>query len=407
MKRQFIMKTFQLANQFLFIMALSFTTNVLAQEQREEQVEETKEISLTGSIDTYFHRSFGTIEKAPRTSFSNLPGFSLGMINLIAGYKEKKSGFVVDVVLGPRGSDAVFNAPLYKNASGGSSSQIINQMYAYYQISKNIKLNAGQFNTFLSYEVISPAKNYHYSTSYLFSYGPFNHTGVWADIDLKKGWTAKLAVMNPTDYTEFNPFDSYTLGGQIGFTKEKRSFYLNATYGDPDGKLNWSDTTGCVSKGMAMQIDMVATINFSSRYTAGVSGSYRKIGAGQIRTTGEIRNSVNADYGFYGSILYQKITFSDFFSVGLRTEYFSEFKGGVGAIGMYNDNGKAFVFANTLSANITSSNFKFIPELRVDKTSGQTFTKNGSHSPVSVMTSVNMAVVYTIPSITHKFNNKK
>jgi hypothetical protein len=74
---------------------------------------------------------------------------------------------------------------------------------------------------------------------------------------------------------------------------------------------------------------------------------------------------------------------------------------------MYNDNGKAFVFANTLSANITSSNFKFIPELRVDKTSGQTFTKNGSHSPVSVMTSVNMAVVYTIPSITHKFNNKK
>jgi hypothetical protein len=278
-------------------------------------------------------------------------------------------------------------------------------MYAYYQLSKNVRLNLGQFNTFLSYEVISPTKNYHYSTSYLFSYGPFNHTGVWADLDLKKGWTAKLAVMNPTDYTEFNPFNSYTLGGQIGFAKEKRSFYLNATYGDPDGKLNTSDTTGCLSKGMALQLDMVTTINVSAKYTVGVSASYRKIGSGQIRTSTEIQNSINADYGFYGSILYQKVSINEFVSVGLRSEYFGEFKGGVGAVGTYSNKGTASVFANTLSANIHSSNLRFIPEIRVDKTSGQAFTKTGSHSPTSVMTSVNMAVVYTLPSFTYKITS--
>src|SRR6187402_2845687 len=165
------------------------TISLFAQDADQSDVENVvDEISLTGSLDVYFHKAFGTVEKAPRTSFANLPGFSLGMINLIGSYTGKKSGFVADLVFGPRGSDAVFNAPLYKNAGGGGSAHLINQMYIYYEISKNIKVSIGQFNTFLSYEVISPVKNFHYSTSYLFSYGPFNHTGIWTDVNLGGGW---------------------------------------------------------------------------------------------------------------------------------------------------------------------------------------------------------------------------
>src|SRR4051812_38622127 len=129
------------------------------------------------------------------------------MVNIIGAYKNKNAGFVADLVFGPRGSDAIFNAPMYTNPKGASSAHIINQLFVYYNISNCVKMTLGQFNTFLSYETITPTKNFHYSTSYLFSYGPFNHTGLMADIDLKKGWMAKFAVMNPTDYTEFNPFN--------------------------------------------------------------------------------------------------------------------------------------------------------------------------------------------------------
>ena len=42
----------------------------------------------------------------------------------------------------------------------------------------------GNFNTFLGYEVISPAANFNYSTSYMFSYGPFSHTGMKLDFSV-------------------------------------------------------------------------------------------------------------------------------------------------------------------------------------------------------------------------------
>ncbi len=177
----------------------------------------TKTFTFGGSIDTYFHSSFGLRNAypgdgdggpsgtvAPNTSFADLKGFSLGMVNLIASYQGEKVGFTADVVFGPRGKAAVFGT-----ATGQA---IINQMFAYYKLGDGVTLNLGQFNTFLGYEVISPAVNFHYSTSYLFSWGPFNHTGLRADFDFGDGFIGKLAVMNPTDIVEFNPVNTYTLG---------------------------------------------------------------------------------------------------------------------------------------------------------------------------------------------------
>src|SRR5690606_34337714 len=93
---------------------------------------------------------------APASAFADLKGFGLGMANLIASYSGEKVGFTADLVFGPRGRAAVFT----------SGQGIVNQMYAYYKLSESVTLNMGQFNTFLGYEVISPAVNFHYSTSY-------------------------------------------------------------------------------------------------------------------------------------------------------------------------------------------------------------------------------------------------
>ena len=157
---------------------------------------DVKTFTLSGSVDTYFHSSFGTqngypmvdpttpgSSYAPSTSFADLKGFALGMVNLIASYQGEKAGFVGDVVLGPRGKAAVFGT-----ASGQA---IVNQLYAYYKFSDAVTFNIGQFNTFVGYEVISPAVNFHYSTSYLFSWGPFNHTGARMDFAFGDGFVGQ------------------------------------------------------------------------------------------------------------------------------------------------------------------------------------------------------------------------
>ena len=179
------------------------------------QAQEEPTFSVSGTVDSYYRSA----EYAPGTSFANLNGFSLGMANIVLSYEGEKHGFVADLVYGPRGADAVFN-------STGSSS-IVNQLYVYYNVSDSFTLTLGNFNTFLGYEVISPVGNFNYSTSYMFSNGPFSHTGLKADIALSDNASLMLGVLNSTDYTEQNgyidedtdelvAFDDYMFGAQLG-----------------------------------------------------------------------------------------------------------------------------------------------------------------------------------------------
>ena len=63
------------------------------------------------------------------------------MANIVLSYEGEKSGFVADLVYGPRGTDAVFNS--------NGSSNIVNQLYAYLNVSDNFTLTLGNWNTFL------------------------------------------------------------------------------------------------------------------------------------------------------------------------------------------------------------------------------------------------------------------
>ena len=192
------MKIFKTTVLTLAILAGSLT---YAQDDvAEETAEEKPSFSVSGSIDTYYRSN----EFAPNTSFANLPGFALGMANIVLSYEGEKSGFVADLVYGPRGADAVFGSNL---SIGGEdylagSSNIVNQLYAYYNVNDKLTLTLGNFNTFLGYEVISPVANFNYSTSYMFSYGPFSHTGFKADYAVSDNVSIMVAVMNATDETE-------------------------------------------------------------------------------------------------------------------------------------------------------------------------------------------------------------
>ena len=121
-----------------------------------QETEETKKFDFSGSVDAYYRANLSAPNDENAIGefgfficLGKLPGFSLGMANLIASYEGEKVGFVADLVFGPRGTDAIFASPMY-SATG----DIGNQLYMYWNVSDKITLTMGNFNTFL-YEVIS------------------------------------------------------------------------------------------------------------------------------------------------------------------------------------------------------------------------------------------------------------
>jgi hypothetical protein len=259
----------------------------------------------------------------------------------------------------------------------------------------------GQFNTFVGYEVISPTINVNYSTSYLFSNGPFSHTGLRADFAFGGGVVAKLAIMNPTDFLEFNPVNTYTLGAQVGKSGDAGGIWLNFIYGDQDGTLDEDDFeldqdgNFVTSAGTLFQTDLTASWILGDAFSLGANVSYQSIAAGEAFTApGEVEDLDGDATSFLGFAVYPKFTLSDAFAIGIRGEYFSVTGGHVLAspIGMDAD-GDGNVIAATLSGNYKVGGLMIIPEFRFDKTSEDSFSDKDGEAKDAIMT-FTLAAVY-------------
>ncbi len=353
------MKTITFANivkKVLFLVLFLSTFYISAQEN-----EEKKKFSFSGSVDGYYRYNINGPNEvvdgavlAPPTSFANDPGFALGFVNLIGSFEGKKVGFTADLVFGPRGEDAVF-------LSEGSSN-IVNQLFIYWNVSDAVKLTFGNFNTFLGYEVISPTGNFNYSTSYMFSFGPFSHTGLKTDFTLSDKWSAMLGILNATDFTEFNPAEQYSLGVQLGYSVDSGSAYLNFLYGK-QGPVEIDDNT--------FQVDLTAGADLSDNFYLGLNTTY---------------NTTDGD-GFYGVALYPQIKTSDSFSIGLRGEYFNTF---FDASGVSDED----ILAVTLTGSYTIEGLTIKPELRLDSASSDIFTDNDL-IPSDNLASFLLAAIYS------------
>jgi len=289
------------------LMTLSFTMT-FAQEETEE-----KKVSLSGSVDAYYQSYLSAsdnVEQSFGTSFANETGFALGMANIIASYDGEKVGVVADVVFGPRGDAAIGDYNL-------------NQLYAYWNVSKSTTLTFGRFNTYLGYEVIAPTGNFNYSTSYLFSSGPFSHVGLKADFGLSDNVSLMLAVMNATDINN-NTTGDYALGAQVGF----HSQYLNLYY-----------DSGIV---LGFEIDYTGGFDLSDTFFLGINGAYQN----------------NDGSGFHGVALYPQVATSNDFSIGLRGELFGYHDSNVDDL--------PSVFSATLTGSYTLDSLTIKPEIRLD-----------------------------------------
>lgn len=293
-------------------------TSIIIAQNKEEAAE--KKFSFEGSVDAYYRANLtapnDTTQIAPPTSFADKSGFSLGMANIIASYEKGKVGAVADLVFGPRGEVA--------------SATVLNQLFAYYNISENTKLTFGKFNTYLGYEVISPVGNFNYSTSYLFSNGPFSHTGIKADFTLSEDFSLMLGVFNQTDVTEFNPDGSYAVGAQLGYDGQ----FLNLLYD---------------AAGLGFEVDYTGGFDATDDFFVGINAAYAD----------------NDGEGFYGVDLYPQYTLSEAFSLGLRGEYFQTQSDAI--------DDDPSVFAVTLTGSYTIDDLIIKPEFRLDNGSEDMF----------------------------------
>ena len=328
----------------------------------EEEEEEESSFQLSGYVDAYFQNVFSDsnddMTDTPLgfpTSFTpETRGFSVGNVNLLAEKSLGKVAFVGQIGFGPRAIDANLGGDLDR---AGYYIPNLQQLFVTYSPSDAVTFTFGQFGTFVGYEVIDASANMNYSTSYMFSYGPFFHTGLKADFALTEGFGAMLGIFNNTD-SRFND-PGYYYGAQLSAEAGGLAAYLNFLYGtDQKDIINDEDAT-------TFQIDLTATFEASESLMFGINATNKS-------TQNFVNEGTVGDSdGFTGVALYSTIGITDGFDLSLRGEYFQE------AVPESFDLDGRSVTALTATGNITVGDLRIMPEFRLDSGSDFATTYSG------------------------------
>ena len=316
---------------------------------------------LSGFIDAYYQHSFN--QSVFPTSFTpNNNSFSLGMANLVLA-KEGKVGFVADIAVGPRAEAA--------NGYAGTALSFIKQLYVKYDATERLSFTLGNFSTHVGYEVIDSKTNFNYSTSYMFSYGPFFHTGIKANLALSDKFGAMLGVFNDTD-TKIDVVSGKHIGAQLSYTGDQLSAYLNYI----GGRI--ADPTETSVETTAQQFDVTAAYQATDALSLGLNATVKNVKAVDSPTS-----------NWSGAALYAKYAFGDVFSLGLRGEWINDAHGLI--LGLEDNQ----ISALTVSGNIHLGSLTVIPEFRMDSAKQEGAYTSLSGDALKAMSGLLMAVVYS------------
>lgn len=324
-------------------------------------------ITVTGNADVYYKYDFQKWKGNNRTSFTNAHNsFELGMVSAKVSYKAEKVELVADLGFGKRAQEFSYNDEGILAA--------VKQLYISYNLTPSVKLTAGSWATHVGYEMVDPNLNRNYSMSYMFTNGPFFHTGVKAEATLGVSGFM-IGVANPTDF-------KYVPDGLVN----NKFFIAQYSFAPSDAFKAYFNYVGGenVDTTRSNQFDLVITSKISDRFSVAYNGTVN-------HTTRYLGNKIfDAGKAWWGSALYLNYDPSANLGFTLRGEYFNDDH----SLKIYNgyDRG-GHVMGTTLSANIKSDHFTFIPEVRVDRCNRDLFTNTKG---VSTNTSANflMAAVY-------------
>ncbi|WP_346238134.1 porin [Niabella insulamsoli] len=351
--------------------ALLISGTLLAQTETEEP---KGELQINGSVDAYYRFNFQNAKSVGATnnftSFTNSQNsIELGMASLKASYTKGKAGVVVDLGFGTRAKEFSYAEEPLVNAdgetiSGSSLLQAIKQAYVVYTPTDNIRISAGKWGTHLGYEVLDPQLNRNYSMSYMFSYGPFSHTGLKIDYNIGEGFGVMAGIANPTDILSAS-FAKKNVIAQFSKTSESVNAFLNYVGGKDLGGSNHN------------QIGLTATASISDAFSLGYDGTVKIVDQFE-----------DISKKWWGSALYLNVDPSEKFGITLRGEYFDDSDQGGLIFG-------TSITQATLSLNIKPvSGLAFIPEFRLDSAKDPIFYKNDGSATKSTGSFL-LAAVYS------------
>jgi hypothetical protein len=338
----------------IFSAALAITGALISHAQTDSASVQPA-LSVTGSADLYYRYDFSKTRTNNLTSFTNSHNrFELGMASIKLEHKTEKLDMVADLGFGKRAQE-------FSYTDGNGVLSAIKQLYISYSPATWVKFTAGTMATHVGYELVDAYLNRNYSMSYMFTNGPFAHTGL--KMDLTKGKSGfMLGIANPTDY-KYVPDDvmnkKFLLAQYSLAVSDNFKIYLNYVGGQG------------IDTSKSNQFDAVITAKISDKFSIAYNGTVNntKLHGGN----GKLNNKKN----WWGSALYFNLDPTPAFGLTLRTEYFSD----KNQLKVYSANPEGgTVFATTLSANIRVSSFILVPELRVDNSSKELFIKNNQRS---------------------------
>jgi hypothetical protein len=306
-------------------------------------------LKISGYVDAYYRFNFNNPSKESgvynnATSFTNSHNsFELGMASVKLEHSVGKVGLVADLGVGRRAEEFSYNDE--------GTLLAIKQAYVTYAPSDVLKFTAGSFATHVGYELVDPNLNRNYSMSYMFSYGPFFHTGVKADFTAGKSGFM-LGIANPTDLKTASFSRKWLIGQYSLAATDNVKFFLNVQSGNAEDS----------AKTRLRQLDAVITAKVNDQFSLGYNGTVQK------RTARDGRGKYEDGNSWWGSALYLNLDPTPTFGLTLRGEYFYDKKDILG----FNSS----IFATTLSANFKVGGLTLIPELRLDNASSDAvFTK--------------------------------
>ncbi|MCR9286885.1 porin [Saprospiraceae bacterium] len=304
----------------------------------DPEEEEEKPFSISGFVDAYYQYHFQ--EQAFPTSFTETHNsFTPGMANVVFS-KEGKFGFVADLAVGPRAEVA--------NGYNGTTLALIKQLYVSYAPTEKLAVTMGNFGTHVGYEVIDAPANVNYSTSYMFSNGPFFHTGLKVDFAASENFGFMVGVFNDTD-SKIDEVSGKHIGAQISFATGGLEAYLNYIGGKDDDSVSDNEIFG-------HQVDLTATYAVSDAFGLGLNTTVKTVSPDKGDAT-----------SWFGAALYANYALSEAFTLGLRGEYIGDDDGLISGLA-----GNS-ITSLTLSGNVHLGPITLIPEIRVDSAKEDSF----------------------------------
>lgn len=304
-------------------------------------------LKISGSVDTYYKYDFSGQANIPTSFAEDHNSISIGMLDILLEKTVGKASFVGEVAFGPRNAASAGPAPIAATIGEGDNAidisayfPRIQNLYVSYAFNDKVSLTGGYMGTFVGYEIISPTGNFNYSTSYLFTNGPFQHAGVKLDVAI----TERVGIMVGV----FNPWNVYTAEPGIG----PSSFGAQLSLTPVDG---WDAYLNFVTGGESgTEIDLTTTYQLTDALLLGLNAATYSDGAEDAST-------------FRGAAFYLNYAFSETAAIGARYEYFKA-EGPSSALGIEGN-----INSITLSGNIGGGALTLIPEIRFDAASGEIF----------------------------------